>query len=329
MTCTIAVQEETFDSLAQRWPELLEKRSEPTFFETPAWQQTWWKEFGDRAQLKLLTVASDDGTLKMLAPFMVNDGVASFLGGTDLVDYHDFISMGNAYPHCLDAVLRAVGEDSNIRSIHLYSVPEDSPTLECFENVAGAAGWQVNTEEEDVAPRLQLPAAWDDYLAGLSKKNRHELRRKLRRLEAAGDVQYMELTEPDAITPAMDDFMALHRMSTPDKAEFMTGDRERFFRKAVCALAEENIARLCFIELDGQRVATSVSFVMDGVKYLYNSGYDPEHRQLSVGLLNHVYNIRLSIEQGLRIFDFMRGDEPYKYHLGGEDRRVYRLVARR
>ena len=109
----------------------------------------------------------------------------------------------------------------------------------------------------------------------------------------------------------------------------MSPDRERFFRRAALSLAEQGITRLSFVELDGVRIASSLSFVCCGTKYLYNSGYDPAYGRLAAGLLNHAYNIRRSIEAGLSVFDFMRGDETYKYHLGGEDRLVYRLTATR
>ena len=69
--------------------------------------------------------------------------------------------------------------------------------------------------------------------------------------------------------------------------------------------------------------------MIGGTRYLYNSGYDPEFRDLSVGLINHAYGIRASIAEGIKVFDFMRGNEPYKYHLGGRDRAIYRIICRR
>ena len=118
-------------------------------------------------------------------------------------------------------------------------------------------------------------------------------------------------------------------MSTPDKNEFMTEDREQFFTKIAVELAREGITRLTFLEFEGQREATSLSFVCGGVRYLYNSGYNPAQYKLSVGLLNHALSIKSSIQDGSRIFDFMRGNEPYKYHLGGVDRQVFALTATR
>ena len=74
-------------------------------------------------------------------------------------------------------------------------------------------------------------------------------------------------------------------------------------------------------------MATSLSFVYKGVRYLYNSGYNPIYSNLSVGLMNHALAIQSSIELGHRVFDFMRGSEAYKYHLGGIDRQIYAVTA--
>jgi CelD/BcsL family acetyltransferase involved in cellulose biosynthesis len=41
------------------------------------------------------------------------------------------------------------------------------------------------------------------------------------------------------------------------------------------------------------------------------------------------YLIEWAAENGIREFDFMRGDEPYKYKFGGIDRHVYRVTVER
>jgi CelD/BcsL family acetyltransferase involved in cellulose biosynthesis len=323
------VRLETFNSLSQRWGEVLEKRPGATVFDLPEWQKAWWDHFGAGHELRLAAVSGEDGAVKMIAPFMCRGEKVSFLGSTDLVDYHDFICADGPSEACLDALIREISVSSSVDTLTLESLPDDSPTIERFKSAAEAAGWRVEVAQEDVAPRLELPATWDEYLGRLDKKDRHELRRKIRRLEGAGDVRHVELRAREDVETAADDFFRLHRMSMPEKKEFMTPERERFFRDVSARLADAGVTRLCFIELNGERVATSLSFVVGGVRYLYNSGYNPEHRTLAVGLLNHALAIRASIEQGLRVFDFMRGNEAYKYHLGGVDRKVFRLTATR
>ena len=90
----------------------------------------------------------------------------------------------------------------------------DDPALpiveDAFRAAAPANGWEVRRELEDVCPVATLPAGgtWDDYLATLDKKARHEIRRKIRRAEAAGEVRF-SLAPLDAET--VDRFIALHQ----------------------------------------------------------------------------------------------------------------------
>jgi CelD/BcsL family acetyltransferase involved in cellulose biosynthesis len=208
-------------------------------------------------------------------------------------------------------------------------MPQPSPAVDLLASECQKCGWTVDVAQEDVAPRMDLPATWEEYIESLSKKDRHELRRKMRRIEGAGQLRDVELKSGQEVAGGFDDFLALHRKSMPEKAEFMTPERESFFREVSAALAAGGTTRLRFLELDGKRVAASLSFVVRGVRYLYNSGYDPEYRELAVGLMNHAYGIKASIAEGLSVFDFMRGNEPYKYHLGGQDRVICRIIARR
>jgi CelD/BcsL family acetyltransferase involved in cellulose biosynthesis len=327
--CNAEIEQGTFEGLADHWQHLIEGCSEPTFFDQQTWQKTWWAEFGGESELKLLVVRADSGEINMIAPLMIDGSEISFLGSTDLVDYHDFLTRDRLSPSCIQAVVGAVSEMPEIDTISLQSLPGNSPTITQFRDAAEESGWTVEIEQEDVAPRVELPATWDEYVSRLRKKDRHELRRKLRRLDAAGNVEHVELTAAREIEFAMPDFMRLHRMSTPDKNEFMTPVREKFFTRIAVELAEEDSTRLRFLELNGERVATSLSFVCRDVRYLYNSGYNPAQSKLSVGLLNHALTIKASIDEGLRVFDFMRGNEAYKYHLGGIDRQVFALKASR
>jgi CelD/BcsL family acetyltransferase involved in cellulose biosynthesis len=330
LTCSsTGIEQGTFENLADHWRQILEDNAEPTFFDLQTWQKTWWSEFGSNSELRLLMVRSESGDVNMIAPLMVDGSEISFLGSTDLVDYHDFLSSGRLNSNCIQSLVSAVSEMSEIDRILLQSLPGNSPTITQFREEAENAGWRVELEQEDVAPRMDLPESWDEYVSSLRKKDRHELRRKLRRLEAAGEVQHVELSDPADVEAAMSEFMRLHRMSTFDKNEFMTAEREKFFCKVAIELAREGVTRLCFLEIDGTREATSLSFVSDNVRYLYNSGYNPAQSKLSVGLLNHALTIKSSIESGHSLFDFMRGNEPYKYHLGGIDRQIFSLTATR
>ncbi len=328
MSSQLEVRSETFESLAGDWERLLAESTGASVFTTPAWQHTWWQVFGGDACLKLLSVR-ERGALKGLAALMTRGNEVCFLGGSDLVDYHDFVHSGIDDRAFYRSVFDYLAAWPAWESLRLTSLPDWSPAIEAVPEAAEAVGWRVERCLEDVAPGMALPGTWDEYLAGLSKKDRHELRRKLRRLERAGRSEHVCFSAPDEIAGNLDDFLRLHRMSGPEKAEFMTPEREGFFRRVLVELAREGRSRLHFLEIDGVRVATSVCFVYGACKFVYNSGYDPEYRSLSVGVLNHALCIRASIEEGIRFFDFLRGDESYKYHLGAHDRSLYNLIVTR
>ena len=70
------------------------------------------------------------------------------------------------------------------------------------------------------------------------------------------------------------------------------------------------------------------AFESGGVTYLYNSGFEPASSGLAVGLLSKAVSIREAIGRGCREFDFLRGDEEYKRHLGGVPRELVTLRLR-
>ena len=181
--------------------------------------------------------------------------------------------------------------------------------------------------EEDVAPGLELPSSWEDYLILLSKKDRHELRRKLRRLDSVENWRWYCIDDPEEVDNRLDDFLRLMRISDQEKDEYMTEERVGFFRSMARLTTGMGLLKLFFLEIDGQSVATALCFDYGPSRMLYNSGYDPEFGYYSVGLLLNALCLRNAIEQGKGYFDFLRGSEPYKYHLGGQNHILYQMVV--
>ncbi len=322
-----SVQVHGFSEIQGEWAELLPECTTNTIFVTPWWQAAWWQRFGTGAELCIASVRNG-GSVLGIAPLVLRDGVVSFLGDTDLFDYHDFIVPRGKedafYPALCEFLLSL-----DWHTLELKSVPEDSPTLRYVPALAGRKGFAVELKEEDRAPIAVLPSTWEEYLERLSKKDRHELRRKLRRLEkASGSRQYV-CTMPDVVAASMQEFFHLLRASDPNKQEFLTPEREGFFRDVAAELARRGQFRLYFLEVEGVRVAACICFDHADSYLLYNSGYDPSYSALSVGLLNKALCLKEAIEEGRKYFDFLRGTERYKYDLGGTDRVIYRLTVRR
>ncbi len=322
-----AILTPSFDDLAADWQRMYEAMPFSSAFDSLEWNRIWWEHFGGTSKLMLRSLARPDGSTALIAPLRLDsnndEGVCTFLGGTDLVDYLGFKHDEDLQNGDVRDLLQSLYDDPEITALVLESLPEDSHTIHAVKEVAGEIGWDLHVWDEGVAPRVSLPSSVDEYFASLRKKHRHELRRKLRRLHNAGEIEQVELKSPGEVESGMGKFIELHRGSSIDKMKFMTAEREAFFRDAAVTLAEKDVTRLYFLKLNDEIVAASLAFKVGTTKYLYNSGYLPERSWLAVGLLNHAINILASIDEGIKVYDFMRGDERYKYHLGAVDRHIF------
>ena len=255
---------------------------------------------------------------------MIRDGKLTFNGEKELYDYFDFLVPKGNEDKCYETRFDHIME-MDWQSIDLPSLPQASTTLDYIPRLARERGLEVEVEVEETTPVAYLPDSWDEYLAGLRKKDRHELRRKLRRLEAADSPRQYSCSSPEC----MQDFFRLLRASREDKNEFLTPEREKFFMAIAREVSSRDQFKLYFLEVNGERVAGCICFDYDESYLLYNSGYDPNYSQLSVGLLNKALSLQTAIEEGRRSFHFLKGNRRYKYNLGGKDEAVYHLIARR
>ena len=196
-------------------------------------------------------------------------------------------------------------------------------------DIAKLDGFEVDLHESGTTPYMELPDSWDDYLAGLRKKDRHELRRKLRRLEESGDFHVEQVSDVQGVSEAMEDFLHLMGQSRDEKSHFLTEERGAFFRDISVALARRGLLQLFFLEVDGVRTAATVCFDYNNVLSLYNSGHNPEYAALGTGFLLKALCLKKAICEGKDYFDLLRGTEPYKQHLGAKGQELYCLSIHR
>ncbi|HEX5416197.1 MAG TPA: GNAT family N-acetyltransferase [Chloroflexota bacterium] len=315
------VQLDQFPPLKTSWETLLANCPCNTIFLTWDWQDLWWRTIGE-GELNLLTVQAGDEVVG-IAPLVCQDGRWGFAGGVEVADFLDVI----ASPSHREGVARAVLEffQRSGSPVELRNLRPASLGATLLQSAAPAFQLTPSLEPEDVSPRIELTGDWDSYLHTLSKKDRHELRRKTRRLVGAGEVRWFYVTDPATRDADVSDFLRLHRLSAESKAAFMTAEMEHFFRALVDEFVPRGLLRLYFLEVDGVRVASVILFDYEGEFLLYNSGYDPAYAHLSVGLLLKAFCIKDAIDEGRRVFDFLQGDESYKYDLGAVDVPILRL----
>ncbi len=263
---------------------------------------------------------------------------AVFFGASYHADYATILGAPADMPAIAAAVadhLVATGGRRRWDAVDLRRLRCGDPAADALAAAFGAReiaeGWTLNVEREDVCPVVHLPvaASMDDYLGTLGKKVRHEVRRKVRRAEAAGAVRLEDSADPRADLEA---FIDLHQKRWGSDGLFPDtpgGAQSRVFFRRLFELAGVEGPRLTFLTVGGQRIAAGVHFeTADGIMY-YNAGVDPDARDLSPGVLMvHAY-LERALAAGKRRVDFMRGNEPYKYEWGAEDEPIQRILVRR
>jgi CelD/BcsL family acetyltransferase involved in cellulose biosynthesis len=322
-----------WDAIAQgeaSWNGLLARSCTPVPFLTWQFQTTWGRAF---APDDLHLLAAHDGAAEWVGALPLFETVEPvgpvlrLVGGVDVADYLDVIAAAGREEEVWKALLPALA-DVPWRALDLRPIPATSPTPALLPALAGAAGLSCRVEREERCPVIDLPTSWDAYLTSLSGKDRHELRRKLRRAE--GTRPRIEVARtPVGVAALMDGFIALHRKSKVGKARFMDERMEAFFRELSGVLAAAGWAALWMLWLDDRPAASLFCLEYGGVVALYNSGFDPGARALSPGVVLIARTIQDAIARGYRRYDFLRGDEPYKYGFGAVPTDVLRITLER
>lgn len=319
------VKEESFESLETYRASPNLRLNWSSVFVLPGFMRSWWQVFApDGARLFIRSVWQDDRLLG-IAPMQVNGTTASFIGHKDVFDYIDFVVVPGRekdfFNILLDEFTRA-----GITTLDLGPIRPDATVLNSLVDIAKARNFSIETAKEDVFVELPLPPTWDDYMEELDGKDRHEMRRKIRRLMAAGHFDFRIAGDAESITSVRDTFFRLFALSRGEKGTFMTETMSRFFHTLIKAMTDAGTMRFGVLKLENTIIAMVLCFDYNEVVYLYNSAFDPAMSDLSPGLLSKAFYIQDSIEQGKKVFDFLKGSETYKYRMGGRETAIYRCM---
>ncbi len=341
MDTAILTTPDVFSLLKDEWNSLLHNSSADTPFLTYEWQSTCWACLCE-GELCVITVR-DSGALVGLAPLFVvskpfNDGepprrLLRLIGSVDASDYLDLIALRGREREVFSAMLDVLAQCDKWDVLDLYNVPETSATRLILAQLASDRSWKMTDQMQVVCPIIHLPIVFDDYVASLDKKERHELRRKLRRAEATEGLAWYAITPEDHthdLDEAAEAFIDLMMKSRPDKSEFMNDRMRRFFHQMIHAAHEGGFLHLSFLEVGGIKAATYLCFDYGSRRMVFNSGLETNSFQsLSAGIVLAAKLIEESIRLGHTEFDFLRGDEDYKYRLGARDTYIYHVAVER
>ena len=365
---TLVAGRRAFDSIpGETWDALVDRTPAATPFSRHCVQRAWWDAYGATAHDQTMVVVDEAApeAIVGIAPLMHRhelepgdvaarttirhqagpvlrpvpaSATAVFFGASYHADYATILAAPGDLPAVCNAVVAALAEEDPSRwdVVDLRRLRAGDPATDAlvaaFEWVAPRGCWLVTREQEEVCPVLTLAPGVDfeAYLGTLDKKERHEIRRKIRRAEAAGPIA---LTKSEAPVEDLEAFIDLHQKRWGDDGLFPATEggaaSRRFFAELFANCAPTGIVELDFLTVGGRRIAAGVILDDGHTVYYYNAGVEPEARELSPGVVMVASYIQRAIELGRTRLDFMRGNEPYKYEWGAVDEPIERLLVQR
>lgn len=334
MTLTLEVHHafEPLERYRDAWNDLVAHNATNEVFLTWQWQTTWWEAYGNGELF--IVIGKDDDRLIGVAPWFIEKETRYLrgVGCVDVTDYLDIVVLPEQREPFLQAVADKLLEHKDqFTKLDLCNIPHDSPTLKILPALLESRGFSVQQYQQEVCPVITLPTDFEAYLGQLDKKQRHESRRKLRRIEEASndEITMRIVTAADDLSAELEMFLRLMASSHPDKAKFLEDPaHQTFFRAVMPQLAACGWLQLVFLMVEGEAAAAYLNFDYDNRVLVYNSGLVPEtYAWLSPGIVLTLKNIEYAIGQGRKEFDFLRGNEEYKYRMGGIDRPVMSIEA--
>ncbi|MES2603672.1 MAG: GNAT family N-acetyltransferase [Pseudomonadota bacterium] len=327
---------EGFRNLQAEWNDLVKGCSSRSFFLTWEWLYTWWQHQADDRTLCIMTVRHD-GRLIAIAPLVSRPSrfmrllpfsVLEFLGsGSVGSDYLNFPVRDGYEDAALRALAGCITERDSV--LELAQVERLSSRMINFAIQLRLLGWHTHRTTVNFCPFISLRGkSWADYLGTLGSNHRTNLRRRLKKLSATFNVRIEKVGTEQQRAKALDTLVSLHlkRWSQRGGSDALHTDALLAFHEELTKTALANDwLRLHVMWLDDVPVAAVYGFFHNNVYYFYQAGFDVNFSDYSVGLVMMGMTIKSAIEEGAEEFDFLHGEETYKYLWTREERELVRF----
>lgn|GEM_PF-2704931 len=310
----------TLRSVRETWEQLLAVDPNLTFFSTPAWLETWWAHRHAGHEFLVLRVLRENVSvglaLLMLTPIPGGRSV-QFLG-SGLSDYADFLVDETRADRrtVIFALLDYLAANYRDALLDLQQIPSSSPTLETLREWAAARKFRAVAAPQDLCPIITLPDTPELYHKELKKSFLADIRRGERRLGERGEVVLVDhMTPADGNWTALRDQMSdlqSQRMRTKGEIPMWQGPLGAFVKDVLAATDAAGQLRLTGLYLDGKLIAYELCFLHRTTIFAWSRAFDEEHRNTGPGKIALLHLLEMGITQGYRVFDLLRGEEPYK-----------------
>jgi len=337
----VVTEAEEFASLKAVWNRLLQRCGENiSIYLTHEWLSIWWRHFGEGKKLNILLIEQEHRVIGIIPLMKVECRIA-------LIRFHVLETIGSVNCNYIGLILPEYMEDAmtvflayleeelvkNKLLLRLNLIPEDCLFLDQLQKHAVPLSRNMLIQEKatTLAPYITLPASWDDYFGSLSRRRRKVLRRALRSLEKRHEVNLQEYTS-ESLDEGLSKFFDLHQSrwrAVNVRGAFSNPKMKEFYRDIASQFLKNKWLYFTCLTVDNEPVSIEYGFIYNQKLYNATAARDVRYSEYSVGHLHHLFLIEDAIKRHLREFDFLRGDEPYKFHWTKSARRYIQVMIKK
>ncbi|RMG43944.1 MAG: GNAT family N-acetyltransferase [Acidobacteria bacterium] len=323
---------ESVGSLRAEWDDLLARCPGSPLFRTPEWVLTWYEVLADRFRPLVLAFRESGRLIGLLPLARRRDGRRIEFAGEALAsgDHLGLVARAEELDRLWDAAAGLLEPELRRARVLRLAMLDRGPEVEAARRAADRRGWTVVASAGIEAPVARLPSDPEDLLRRLRKKRRADVRRRRRDLEQREGAAFSTITGAEDVGTGLEILFALHAARWRSRgSEGTLGDpvKRRFLGTFCRSAAERGWLRLHVCRARGRPIGALLAFHRDGTASYLQSGWDPEFRRYGVGELLVLFGMEEAVREGLRWFDFLRGDEPYKARWSTETRTLVTLEA--
>lgn len=322
-----------FAELGERWRDL-EQRADGSFFQGWTWIGCLAAE---RFTDPVLVEATEDGQTVALALFnRLRRWIGPSLlylgesGAADLdcpyIEQNGVLAEAGRGAELTELCLRAV---ASRHDLVLSGVSE--PALTAIRQAAGLVRIR-RSQASPFADLARLRVSGGDYLAGRSANTRQQIRRSDRLYEQGGPIEVERAASMEAAHAMLDEMAALHQAAWKVRGQpgsFASPFFRRFHRELITQAMPRGEVALLKMSCHGTIIGFLYNFIYRGRMLAYQSGfaYRANEPRAKPGLTCHVRAIHAAYDQKVDIYDFLAGEDRYKFSLADSSHQLVWLEA--
>lgn len=328
----VNVSENEFIQSRETWNRLASSMEYPTIFCTWEWIHTWWNHFGREYERIILFVYRNDILTAVLPLFLdygekpspITPRRLGYCGSTRLYpDHLDIICDKNHANACLDAAFEFLVKE--FRGWDIFELPfvaEDSNIASWLEENHDRVRWRVKSQT--FAPYINISGSFDDYLRSFNSRHRYTIVNRWRKFFDKHAALYDKCTDDNA-SACLETLFNLHARRAFTKqidSSFSGEEIFRFHLDLLAAMRDQKRIWLRILKTENETIAAYYGFVFENRVFYYQLGLDPQWQSHSPGMVILYEVIREAFAGDFREFNFLQGEEEYKYKWTKTHRRL-------